>query len=455
MKTHSTLALRYFRFNESDESRSKRCTAKKYQPSAGLTSFGVGGWRCSNAMGGILAVFASVAILASGARAGTPEVIYSLAGDEDGEYTDTDLVIDSAGSLYGSSVLGGDFGGGTVFQLTPSGNGWIHTVLYDFTGGTDGGEPYKGVTLDPQGNIYGTAVTGGTGACEGGCGVAYKLTNSGGTWMQQIIHFFSGGDDGSGPGAGLTIDPQGNLYGVAPTGGAYGLGVIYRLHPEAGGTWSFKVIHAFTGGADGATGSAGRLLLQAGQLYGVATAGGTNGKGVAFVLSPLTRSQTTEWNLKIIYSFKGQPDAGFPYGGLLRDAAGNLYGTTYYDGRNNLGCVYQLSPTPDGKWKERVLYSFGGGEDGQNSISNLVADSAGNLYGTTSEGGAGCGCGTIFKLAPGSNGRWTESVVHRFEGPPDAAFPYNGMVGDSAGNFYGATVHGGSDGEGAIYKFTP
>jgi uncharacterized repeat protein (TIGR03803 family) len=399
-------------------------------------------------------MFALVAILASGARAATPEVIYSLAGDEDGEYTDTDLVIDSAGNLYGSSVLGGEFGGGTVFQVAPSGKNWIHTVLYSFTGGADGGEPYKGVTLDAQGNLYGTAVTGGTGSCEGGCGVAYKLTNSGGTWSQTIIHSFSGGDDGSGPGAGLTIDALGNLYGMAPTGGANGLGVIYRLHPDGSGNWSFTVIHTFTGGADGATGSPGRLLLHAGGLYGVATVGGAHGKGVAFELRQ-SPAAVSEWKLKVIYAFKGQPDAGFPYGGLLLDASGNLYGTTYYDGENNLGCVYQLSPTGAGKWTERVLYSFTGGTDGQNSISNLVSDAAGNLYGTTSEGGAGCGCGTIFKLAPGAKGTWIESVVHRFEGPPDAAFPYNGMVPDSAGNFYGATVHGGTDGEGAIYKFTP
>jgi uncharacterized repeat protein (TIGR03803 family) len=454
VKTHYTLAPQYFMSNGSDKPPAKRRTAKNHRASAGLTtSSGMRGWRCSHAVGGVLAMFALVAILASGPRAAAAgKVIYSFAGDEDGEYTDTDLVIDSAGSLYGSSVLGGEFGGGTVFRLTQSGRSWIHTVLYSFTGGADGGEPYKGVTLDAQGNIYGTAVTGGTGFCEGGCGVAYKLTNSGGTWSQTVIHSFSGGDDGSGPGAGLTIDNQGNLYGMAPTGGAYGLGVIYRLHPDASGNWSFKVIHTFTGGTDGATGSAGRLLLHAGHLYGVATAGGANGKGVAFDLTP---SQAAEWNLRTIYAFRGQPDAGFPYGGLLLDASGNLYGTTYYDGANNLGSVYQLSPTAGGRWTETVLYSFRGGGDGQNSISNLVSDAAGNLYGTTSEGGAGCSCGTIFKLAPGPNGTWTESVVHRFRGPPDAAFPYNGMVPDSAGNFYGASVHGGTDGEGAIYKFTP
>jgi uncharacterized repeat protein (TIGR03803 family) len=323
-------------------------------------------------------------------------------------------------------------------------------VLYSFTGGADGGEPYKGVTLDAQGNIYGTAVTGGSGNCEGGCGVAYKLTNSGGTWTQTVIHSFTGGDDGSGPGAGLTIDKRGNLYGMAPTGGAYGLGTIYQLHPDGSGNYALKVIHAFTGGTDGATGSAGRMVLRGGHLYGAATAGGANGKGTAFELTP---TPSGEWDFKTIYSFKGQPDAGFPYGGLTFDASGNLYGTTYYDGANNLGSVYQLVPRQTGEWKERVLYSFKGGSDGQNSISNLVFDAAGNLYGTTSEGGLGTG--TIFELTPGPTGRWTESVAHTFEGPPDGAYAYNGMVGDGAGNFYGATVHGGTGDEGSIYKFTP
>ncbi|PYK93132.1 MAG: hypothetical protein DME36_10760 [Verrucomicrobia bacterium] len=234
-----------------------------------------------------------MAMLASGARAAsTTNVIYSFAGGADGEYTDTDLVIDSAGNLYGTSVLGGDFGGGTVFQLTPSGDSWIHTVLYSFSGGADGGEPYKGVTLDTEGNLYGTAVTGGAGSCEGGCGVAYKLTNSAGTWTQTVIHAFTGGDDGSGPGAGLTIDKRGNLYGMAPTGGANGLGVVYQLHPDQSGNWTLKVIHTFTGGTDGATGSAGRMLLRGGHLYGAATAGGANGKGTAFELTP---TPSGEW----------------------------------------------------------------------------------------------------------------------------------------------------------------
>ena len=134
------------------------------------------------------AILLLIALYGSGVKASTTEVIYSLAGDDDGEYTDTDVAIDAEGNLYGASVLGGDFGGGTVWQLSPVGGGWVHTVLYSFTGGADGGEPYKGVTLDAAGNLYGTAVTGGSGSCEGGCGVTYKLTKSGTTWTQSVIH---------------------------------------------------------------------------------------------------------------------------------------------------------------------------------------------------------------------------------------------------------------------------
>ena len=395
-----------------------------------------------------LGMFAAI-VISGAANAASTNVIYSFA-EEAGEYADTDLAIDAAGNLYGTTVLGGTFGGGTVFQLAPTPNGWVHSVLYSFTGGPDGGEPYKGVTLDAQGNLYGTAVTGGSGSCEGGCGVVYKLTNSGGNWTQTVVHAFTGGDDGSGAGARVTIDKRGTLYGMAPTGGAFGLGTIYSIHPDGNGNWKFKVIHAFTGGADGSSGSAGQMLIRGGKLYGAATTGGIYGKGTVFELTP---AGNHDWTFKTIYSFKGQPDAGFPYGGLLFDPDGNLYGTTYYDGANNLGAVYKLSPQQTGEWKERVLYSFRGGRDGQNSISNLVFDAAGNLYGTTSEGGLGSG--VIFKLAPQPNGRFSESVVHTFQGPPDGAFAYNGMVPDGAGNFYGATVHGGDDDDGSVYQFTP
>jgi len=237
------------------------------------------------------------------ATATTTDVVFSFAED-DGEYADTDLETDSAGNIYGTTVLGGNHGSGTVFQLSPTPNGWVQSVLYSFAGGADGGEPYKGVSIDGQGNLYGTAVTGGSGSCEGGCGVVYKLTNSGGTWTQTVIHAFTGGNDGSGPGSRVTVDQSGNLYGMTPTGGTYGAGTIYKIHPS-GSSWNFRVIHTFTGGADGASGSAGRMLLSHGQLYGAVTAGGIYGAGLVFELTP---TPVGEWDFRTLYSFHGQPD---------------------------------------------------------------------------------------------------------------------------------------------------
>jgi uncharacterized repeat protein (TIGR03803 family) len=400
-----------------------------------------------------LGLFATTALGAPvpRAHAASINVIYSFQGGQDGEYTDTDLVRDAAGNLYGTSVQGGTHGGGTVWQLHPNADGsWTHAVLYSFTGGTDGGEPYKGVTLDSAGNLYGTAVTGGGGACEGGCGVAYKLTNNSGTWTQRVIHQFAGTDDGQGPGARLTVDDVGNVYGMAPIGGAFGAGTIYELVPAHHGAYKFKVLHAFTGGDDGAGGSAGALVLHDGTLYGAATSGGAHGEGTIYRLIQNTKGK---WKFKVLYAFQDQPDGGFPYGGLTFDALGNIYGTTYYAGADDLGAVYELSPMRGG-YKERVLYSFQGGNDGASPISNVNFDSAGNLYGTTSDGGAG-GAGVLYKLAPGAHHSWTESVVHSFAGPPDGAFAYNGMVDGGSGTFFGTTVHGGADDEGAIYQFTP
>ena len=373
--------------------------------------------------------------------------IYSFTGNAGGEYTDTELARDNAGNLYGTSVQGGAFGGGTVFKVTPTG---VHAVLYNFTGGADGGEPYKGVTLDADGNLVGTAVTGGGGSCEGGCGVVFKVTNSGGTWTQTVIHTFTGAD-GSGPGSPVSIDRQGNVYGTTPTGGKFGVGVVYQLTPN-GSAWTFHVIHNFSGGTDGAGGSAGRLLIDsAGHLYGACTTGGANGLGTVFKMA----SVNGKWRLTTLYAFKDQPDGALPYGGLILDTHSNLYGTTYYAGANDFGTVFKISYT-NGAWTENVLYSFKGGTDGASPISSLVRDAAGNLYGTTSDGGAAsCVCGVIFKLAPGTDGTWTESVAYSFLGTPKPGFAYNGMVPDWKGNFYGATVHGGTTNDGAIYKFTP
>ena len=166
--------------------------------------------RLSHFMSGVLSVFAAVPLLLSVANAAsTTKVIYSFAGGNDGEYTDTELVMDNAGNMFGTSVQGGLYGSGTVFQVTPAG---VHTVLYNFTGGADGGEPYKGVTLDAKGNLYGTAVTGGGGSCEGGCGVVFELANSGGgVWTFSVIHTFTDGNDGIQTIVGLMMNADNNL----------------------------------------------------------------------------------------------------------------------------------------------------------------------------------------------------------------------------------------------------
>jgi uncharacterized repeat protein (TIGR03803 family) len=398
---------------------------------------------------------AIVVLMAAGpppAAAGTAEVIHSF-GDGDGEYPATDLVIDGSGTLYGTTTQGGGLNSGTVFRLAPSGQGWEESVIYSFTSGPDGGQPYNGVTLDAQGNLYGTAVTGGTGqSCEGGCGVAYKLTHTGSTWTQSVLYNFTGGDDGSGPGAGLTFDAAGNLYGMTPTGGAFGLGVIYRLSPDGAGNWTHTVIHAFTGGDDGATGSAGRLLLSGGRFYGVATVGGAQGKGTVFRLNPTLGGG---WSFQTLYAFRGMPDGALPYGAVVRDAAGRLYGTTYYEGAHDHGAVYQLTPMSSGLWKERVIYSFQGAADGGHPVSHLNLDASGALYGTTSEGGdAGCSCGTVFKLTKVGAG-WQLETVHTFTGNPDGANAYNGMARGAGGKLYGATVIGGEDNDGVIFELTP
>jgi uncharacterized repeat protein (TIGR03803 family) len=406
----------------------------------------------SKLLSGSLAILAATTVFffLSSARAATPntQTIYTFTGDRDGEYLDTDLVIDKRGNLYGTTVQGGN-GSGTIFRLSPNATGWKHTVLYNFTGGRDGGEPYKGVTLDSKGNLYGTAVAGGNPVC--GCGVVYRLSRSGGKWVQTVLHTFKG-TDGSGPGSPVIFDKAGNIYGMAPTGGSFGFGVVFQLKLHTNGAYGYRILHNFAGGTDGASGSAGRLLFDAsGNIFGVSTAGGTAGAGVAWELSP-TRSG--EWTETILHEFGGQPDAVFPYGGLVFDAAGNLYGTSYYGGATNWGAVYKLTNT-NGTWTESVLYSFAGGPDGANPVSALLPDNTGrHFYGTNSAGGAACGCGTIFKITLRQDGTVTETVAHRFLDTAGGS-PYNTLVPDALGNLYGTLAHGGPSGDGLIFKFVP
>ena len=400
----------------------------------------------------VIAILAVTVLMAHTVwAANTETVLYSFSGSSDGGDPASSLVFDSAGNAYGTTVVGGDFGFGTVFELSPSGAGWSETVLHSFTDSPDGKYPYGGVTIDSAGNLYGTTASGGSSSCNS-CGVVFKLSNSRGQWAESVIYSFLGNNDGAGPGAPLVFDSAGNLYGMTPDGGAHQAGTIFQLVPGQNGQWTEKVIHSFTGGNDGGIGSLGPLLIDgAGNLYGVTEVFGANGFGTVFKLSP---GSNGTWRGTTIYAFKGQPDAGSPYGGLVMDSAGNLYGTTYFGGTNNVGTVYELHKAA-GVWKEKVLYSFQTANDGNLTTTTLRFDTAGNLYGTTSEGGRpGCNCGTIFKLTR-QGSAWTESVVHSFAGDPDGAFPSYGLVSDTAGNYYSTTPAGGTHNQGAVFQFTP
>jgi uncharacterized repeat protein (TIGR03803 family) len=392
-----------------------------------------------------------VSVLANASWAATYKKLYNFAGGTDGRDPATPLSFDSAGNAYGTTAAGGDFDFGTVFMLTPSGQ---ETVLYSFTGGGDGLDPHGGVTLDSAGNLYGTTVAGGFGGfCAGdGCGVIFELSPSDGGWTETTLYSFQGLNDGFGPGGGLVFDSAGNLFGTAPDGGKHSAGVVFELSPTAQG-WKYKVIHAFTGGKDGAVGSLGLLLFDAaGNLYGVTEIGGTNGAGAVYKLSP---TPSGGWKTTVLYDFKGMPDAANPYGGLILDAAGNLYGTTYFGGTSGMGAVFQLIPGPNGTWQENVLYSFQGGTDGSLPTTTLVFNAAGSLYGTTSTGGRpSCDCGTVFKLTL-SHGNWKERIVHLFGKGRDGSSPNYGLTFDQAGNLYGTTPVGGTGGQGIVFQLTP
>jgi len=382
-------------------------------------------------------------------------VIYSFTGGADGGNAATALARDAAGNLYGTTVVGGADDCGTVFKLTNLGGGqWQESVLHSFNCFDEGKNPYGGVTMDAEGNLYGTTVSGGQGICAGdGCGVVYKLSQAGGSWSETVLYSFQDSPDGWGPGGAVVFDRAGNLYGTTPDGGSNDQGTVYQLS-QNDGHWTERLIYNFTGGDDGGVGSLGPLLLDSfGNIYGVTEIGGANSAGTAYKLTPLSGG---DWRFSVLYAFQGQPDAGFPYSGLIADSRGILYGTTYFGGFDGAGSVFSLSPGPTvGPWRDTVLYSFQGASDGSGPLGTLVFDSTGNLYGTTSAGGdPGCGCGVVFRLSPNGSG-WTQTVLHTFGAPPDAASPSYALTPDGAGNYFGATPIGGSANVGAVFELTP
>ena len=322
-----------------------------------------------------------------------------------------------------------------------------YEVIHSF-GGVSAGAGPTGLISDAAGNLYGTALYEGD-ATMGGNGVVFKLSHDAtGRWSETVLHTFQG-KDGANPAAGLIFDKARNLYGTTQNGGTYGNGTVFKLTPEPDGTWSETVLHSFQG-KDGANPIGDLVLDRAGNLYGTTLGGGGHVSGLVFKLAPDTNGG---WIETVLHDFQGT-DGANPGAGLIFDQAGNLYGTTQNGGTYGNGTVFKLIPEPDGEWSETVLHSFRSA-DGSNPAAGLIFDQAGNLYGTTA-GGGGHNSGLVFKLASATNGEWIETVLYDFQGT-DGANPSARLSLDRAGNLYGTTFSrgGGFLGLGVVFKLSP
>jgi uncharacterized repeat protein (TIGR03803 family) len=443
---------------------------------------------CRIAVGALAAVL----MLASVAWGGdTENVLYSFQGGSDGSEPSGGVVFDQNGNLYGATSYGGGSSCaplttcGTVFELTPGAGGWTETVLYVFKGKAynDGDIPSGGVILDGAGNLYGVTGYGGGGNCylsgtKAGCGTVYKLTPNGSTWTETILYSFHGGKDGNFPAGNLVFDAAGNLYGSTLFGGGRGncgsiygyCGTIFELSPPSGngGAWTEKVLYSFKGGNDGASPDGALIFDKQGALYGTTEFGGgssnctwhEDGCGTVFELKPPAK-KGGPWTESLLHRFEGYQDGDgqWPAAGLTFDSKGNLYGMTLTGGKGGSGTVFQLRPRRAGAWSEAILYAFTGGNDGVASSGGLIFDGEGNLYGTSLGGSYH---GAVFELSPPlmQDGAWTLTDLYDFKGPPDAGWPYAGVILDNAGNIYGTTLYGGTgqgcdDGCGTVFEVTP
>jgi uncharacterized repeat protein (TIGR03803 family) len=363
------------------------------------------------------------------AQAQTFSVLYNFTGLTDGGDPYGALVRDGAGNLYGTGSYAGKFNGGVVFKVDTTGK---ETVLYAFTEQADGEFPFAGLVRDKAGNLYGTT----TGSVGGSNGTVFKVDSAG---NETTLYSFAGGTtDGSGPYGALLRDKLGNLYGVTDAGGTFGNGIIYKVNKSKKET----VLHNFTGGNDGGSPSFTSLIMDAkGNFYGVTPIGGTLGNGIVYKLSLSPHRKLT-----VLHNFAGGTKDGCdPYGALAMDKQGNLYGTTVACGASSMGTVWKLSPAG----KETVLYNFkGGSSDGGFPQTSVIMDAHGNLYGDTTGGGP-ANDGIVFKLS--SRRKFT--LLHSFTGP-DGQFPHGDLIRDAKGTLYGTTINGGSGKFGTVWQIT-
>jgi len=324
--------------------------------------------------------------------------------------------------------------------------------LFEANGGNiDGGNPFGTVVFDNKGNLFGTTQT----QDFDGNGMVYELTPTAqGLWKEAIIHEFSAsGADGAKSDATLLRDSSGNLFGTTLYGGdmacGFGCGVVFELSPQSNGQWQYTVIHRFAGGADGGHPVAGVIEDALGNLYGTTTGDGLDNVGTVYELSPTAMG----FNETVLHEFGGD-DGVAPYAPLAFDAQGNLYGTALLGGELNLGTVYKLNKQSDGTWQVSVLHSFQGGSDGQNPLAGVTLDRRGGVFGASQSPSGALPCGTLFVLNPAKN--YAETILHEFEGTfhnNDGCDP-NQPVFDSHGNLFATTEFGGTDNAGTIFELS-
>jgi|SRR5277367_1845926 len=381
----------------------------------------------------VFCLFLIVAI--DSVQAQTYKALYQFKPGADGAQPYSSLILDTQGNMYGTTSTDGAYAAGTIYRVTLSGK---ETVLYSFTGiGGDGANPYTPLTGDSAGNLYGTTAYGGNygGICGStGCGTVFKLAPTG---KETVLYRFTGANgDGYLAYQGLVRDAAGNLYGTTALGGS-GLGIVFKISP----TGKETIVHDFNFlGGDGYFPAGGSLISDsAGNLYGVTEAGGSNGGGTVYKIDK-TGNET------ILAGFGFGSTGSDPYGSLLLDAEGNLYGATLFGGTFNEGVAFKV----DTSGNETVLYNFSGmSGDGAEPNGGLVQDSAGNLYGTTGDGGSDF-FGTVFEIGPSG----AETILHSFSST-DGRFPESGLVMDAHGNLFSTAEYGGTGGGGVVFGIKP
>ena len=392
-----------------------------------------------------------------GGGSGSESALYNFGGGSDPKQPYAGLIFDKAGNLYGTTEFGGASNQGTVFEVTINTNGsWTESVLYSFTGGSDGAQPHANVVFDTAGDMYGTTNFGGSANCNLGCGTVFRLTPGSSGWTESVLYTFTGGSDGREPDARVVLDAAGNLYGTTLQGGninsacSSGCGTVFKL-TKGSSSWTDSVLYAFGGRPDGASPHDGLVFDKAGNLYGTTNGGGTSGYGTIFKLA----RSSSAWTESVLHSFNATNGGEYPFGGLILDATGNLYGTTFRGATAGYGVVFEMLPSSNGVWREKVLHAFANAPSA-NPVAGLVMDSAGNLYGTTMAGApqTSCagGCGTLFKLTPATAGGWTYKVIHSFGLGSDGFHPTGDLILDSTGNMYGTTQAGGAQGSGMVFE---